>query len=207
MLCGRWESYPREFAKCRRCRKAKYCGKECQSTAWSEGHRFWCSAKEPEEDAEHQAAANGNAGLTVVQGATATNRAERRAQRERERQAHAEAQMQARAAMGAMRTAVSALRIDPDTTVALTTAPVVPRTDVQGQPPPPPAAPTGAAAWAASILTLRRPRGPVDNAGGTTDALTRLAMTDQVANTGTTPGRGAGPSTSASDGSDDMVLG
>ncbi|TFK61709.1 hypothetical protein BDN72DRAFT_965010, partial [Pluteus cervinus] len=24
MLCGRWESYPREFAKCRRCRKAKY---------------------------------------------------------------------------------------------------------------------------------------------------------------------------------------
>lgn len=49
MLCGRWETYPREFAKCRRCRKAKYCGKECQSTAWSEGHRFWCSAKEGEE--------------------------------------------------------------------------------------------------------------------------------------------------------------
>ncbi|KAF6746909.1 hypothetical protein DFP72DRAFT_759905, partial [Ephemerocybe angulata] len=50
MLCGRWESYPREFAKCRRCRKAKYCGKECQSTAWSEGHRFWCSAKDAEEE-------------------------------------------------------------------------------------------------------------------------------------------------------------
>ncbi|KAF9446068.1 hypothetical protein P691DRAFT_777117 [Macrolepiota fuliginosa MF-IS2] len=50
MLCGRWEAYPREFAKCRRCRKAKYCGKECQSTAWSEGHRFWCSAKDVEED-------------------------------------------------------------------------------------------------------------------------------------------------------------
>ncbi|KAF8867556.1 MYND domain-containing protein, partial [Mucidula mucida] len=46
MLCGRWETVPREFAKCRRCRKAKYCGKECQSTAWSEGHRFWCSARE-----------------------------------------------------------------------------------------------------------------------------------------------------------------
>ena len=44
------ESYPREFAKCRRCRKAKYCGKECQSTAWSEGHRFWCSAKDVEVD-------------------------------------------------------------------------------------------------------------------------------------------------------------
>lgn len=49
MLCGKWESYPREFAKCRRCRKAKYCGKECQSRAWSEGHRFWCSAREMDE--------------------------------------------------------------------------------------------------------------------------------------------------------------
>lgn len=51
VICGRWEAYPREFAKCRRCRKAKYCGKECQSTAWSEGHRFWCSAKDGDEDA------------------------------------------------------------------------------------------------------------------------------------------------------------
>ncbi|KAJ3915394.1 hypothetical protein F5877DRAFT_23698, partial [Lentinula edodes] len=50
MLCGRWEEYPREFAKCRRCRKAKYCGKECQSTAWSEGHRFWCSAKDADDE-------------------------------------------------------------------------------------------------------------------------------------------------------------
>ncbi|ORY35734.1 hypothetical protein BCR39DRAFT_460837 [Naematelia encephala] len=41
MSCGRWESFPREFAKCRRCRKAKYCSKDCQSKAWSEGHRFW----------------------------------------------------------------------------------------------------------------------------------------------------------------------
>lgn len=43
MSCGKWESSPRQFAKCRRCRKAKYCSKECQSKAWSEGHRFWCS--------------------------------------------------------------------------------------------------------------------------------------------------------------------
>lgn len=53
MLCGRWESYPREFAKCRRCRKAKYCGKECQSTAWSEGHRFWCSTKDSSNSHSH----------------------------------------------------------------------------------------------------------------------------------------------------------
>lgn len=43
MTCGKWEASPRQFAKCRRCRKAKYCSKECQSKAWSEGHRFWCS--------------------------------------------------------------------------------------------------------------------------------------------------------------------
>ncbi|KAG8907174.1 hypothetical protein FRB99_005146 [Tulasnella sp. 403] len=48
MVCGKWETYPREFAKCRRCRKAKYCGKECQSKAWADGHRFWCSSRDAE---------------------------------------------------------------------------------------------------------------------------------------------------------------
>lgn len=60
MLCGKWESYPREFAKCRRCRKAKYCGKECQSRAWSEGHRFWCSAREMDEAGAAGAVAGAN---------------------------------------------------------------------------------------------------------------------------------------------------
>lgn len=46
--CGIWETYTREFAKCRRCRKAKYCSKECQSKAWSAGHRYWC-CKNPKE--------------------------------------------------------------------------------------------------------------------------------------------------------------
>ncbi|WFD06032.1 hypothetical protein MVES1_001370 [Malassezia vespertilionis] len=46
MLCGKWEAYPREFAKCRRCRKAKYCSKQCQSKGWQMGHRFWCSARD-----------------------------------------------------------------------------------------------------------------------------------------------------------------
>jgi MYND finger len=96
VLCGRWESYPREFAKCRRCRKAKYCGKECQSTAWSEGHRFWCSAKDGDEEATEQmvgdqpsgpgsAGDGGDAAATGVGTMTAAMRAERRAERERER--------------------------------------------------------------------------------------------------------------------------
>lgn len=40
--CKKRETVPREFAKCRRCRRAKYCSKECQSRAWSDGHKYWC---------------------------------------------------------------------------------------------------------------------------------------------------------------------
>ena len=32
VLCGQWEQYPWQFAKCWRCRKAKYCGKDFQSS-------------------------------------------------------------------------------------------------------------------------------------------------------------------------------
>lgn len=39
--CGKWEEYPRQFAKCRRCKRTKYCSKECQSNLW-EYHRHWC---------------------------------------------------------------------------------------------------------------------------------------------------------------------
>ncbi|KAJ7098398.1 hypothetical protein C8R44DRAFT_717147 [Mycena epipterygia] len=103
MLCGRWEKYPREFAKCRRCRKAKYCGKECQSTAWSEGHRFWCSAKEGDDapdttvaisSASNMATSASNATITpdapdpnaiIPVGAERRERRERHAARERER--------------------------------------------------------------------------------------------------------------------------
>lgn len=49
MQCGVWENYPREFAKCRRCRKAKYCSKSCQSKAWQFGHRYWCAKAAPRE--------------------------------------------------------------------------------------------------------------------------------------------------------------
>ena len=44
--CGKWEEYTRQFAKCRRCRRTKYCSKECQKGAWG-SHRFWCVAAEP----------------------------------------------------------------------------------------------------------------------------------------------------------------
>lgn len=40
--CQRWESQPREFPKCRRCKRPKYCSKHCQLQAWSL-HRYWCT--------------------------------------------------------------------------------------------------------------------------------------------------------------------
>ncbi|CAK4034378.1 related to MYND-type zinc finger samB [Lecanosticta acicola] len=49
--CGKWEEYTRQFAKCRRCRRTKYCSKECQKGAWG-SHRFWCVAAEDGRDGE-----------------------------------------------------------------------------------------------------------------------------------------------------------
>ncbi|KAK6465797.1 hypothetical protein DFJ63DRAFT_333208 [Scheffersomyces coipomensis] len=39
--CGKWEQSPREFSKCRRCKRTKYCSRECQMKAWH-CHRNWC---------------------------------------------------------------------------------------------------------------------------------------------------------------------
>lgn len=39
--CQKWEVKLRQFAKCRRCRRTKYCSKECQKSAWVY-HRHWC---------------------------------------------------------------------------------------------------------------------------------------------------------------------
>ncbi|OAQ31045.1 hypothetical protein K457DRAFT_40220, partial [Linnemannia elongata AG-77] len=70
--CGKWETKPREFAKCRRCRKAKYCSKQCQSKAWNEGHRWWCIEKK----AETMASANATTGtITATCAASATTSA------------------------------------------------------------------------------------------------------------------------------------
>ncbi|KAL7930534.1 hypothetical protein V8C35DRAFT_154032 [Trichoderma chlorosporum] len=41
--CGKWEEFTRQFAKCRRCRRTKYCSKDCQKSAWA-FHRHWCVA-------------------------------------------------------------------------------------------------------------------------------------------------------------------
>ncbi|TKX24938.1 MYND-type zinc finger protein samB [Elsinoe australis] len=49
--CGKWEQWPRQFAKCRRCRRTKYCSKDCQKGAWGT-HRFWCVAAEEARDGE-----------------------------------------------------------------------------------------------------------------------------------------------------------
>lgn len=44
--CGTWEQSARQFAKCRRCRRTKYCSKPCQKEAWV-FHRHWCQVATP----------------------------------------------------------------------------------------------------------------------------------------------------------------
>lgn len=39
--CGKWEDHPKQFSKCRRCKRAKYCSRECQAKAWV-FHKHWC---------------------------------------------------------------------------------------------------------------------------------------------------------------------
>ncbi|KAL0086964.1 hypothetical protein F4703DRAFT_1706852, partial [Phycomyces blakesleeanus] len=69
MSCGKWESGPREFAKCRRCRKAKYCSKACQSIAWGDGHRWWCSERQATREQSHLDALGPSAINTANMGA------------------------------------------------------------------------------------------------------------------------------------------
>ncbi|KAI9316988.1 hypothetical protein BX666DRAFT_1857831 [Dichotomocladium elegans] len=64
MHCRRREQKPREFAKCRRCRKAKYCSKQCQSRAWNDGHRWWCIERQPPSSAVMVAPTNTANGTT-----------------------------------------------------------------------------------------------------------------------------------------------
>lgn len=39
--CGKWENFPKEFSKCKKCKRTKYCSRECQMRAWH-CHRNWC---------------------------------------------------------------------------------------------------------------------------------------------------------------------
>ncbi|KAL6453067.1 MUB1 MYND-type zinc finger protein MUB1 [Candida maltosa Xu316] len=41
--CHKWEDFPRQFAKCKLCKRAKYCSKKCQMESWK-SHRNWCVA-------------------------------------------------------------------------------------------------------------------------------------------------------------------
>lgn len=66
--CGKWEQFQRQFAKCRRCRRTKYCSKECQKGAWG-SHRFWCVAAE--EGPREPGAPAGDAGPAPFDGAMA----------------------------------------------------------------------------------------------------------------------------------------
>lgn len=159
-MCGRWESFPREFAKCRRCRKAKYCGKECQSVAWSEGHRFWCSAKDNEDDVDRDREGDNfrlNGGNSTS-GGTVTGRLERRAAREQERQARLDAR--AIEEFGPRQTTTITVPGGASTITPAATPTATVTADTQRQRP----AVQGAFGTNWSFSTLRRPRRTDDGA-------------------------------------------
>ncbi|KAJ2817257.1 hypothetical protein FBU31_006286, partial [Coemansia sp. 'formosensis'] len=70
--CQKWELHPNEFAKCRRCRKAKYCSKACQSSAWQEGHRNWCNERNPSSTGNHGSMDGDAAVVAAAAAATVT---------------------------------------------------------------------------------------------------------------------------------------
>ncbi|KAJ2895233.1 hypothetical protein IWW38_002358 [Coemansia aciculifera] len=69
--CQKWELQPNEFSKCRRCRKAKYCSKNCQSLAWQEGHRNWCNERNPSSTG-NPGSMDGDAAVVAAAAAAAT---------------------------------------------------------------------------------------------------------------------------------------
>ncbi|MBQ5154056.1 hypothetical protein EGM85_12450, partial [Macrococcus caseolyticus] len=62
--CGKWEQFPRQFAKCRRCKRTKYCSKSCQLKAWSM-HRYWC-APSPSSQPSTQTSVSQASGVTTI---------------------------------------------------------------------------------------------------------------------------------------------
>ncbi|CAR29187.1 hypothetical protein ZYGR_0Z01080 [Zygosaccharomyces rouxii] len=67
--CGKWEDYPRQFAKCRRCKRTKYCSRDCQLKAWTY-HRYWCH-----EVGSGMNTAASNTGANTPGGSTASSSA------------------------------------------------------------------------------------------------------------------------------------
>lgn len=65
--CGKWEDYPRQFAKCRRCKRTKYCSRDCQLKAWTY-HRYWCH-----EVGSGVNTASSNTGANTPSGSTASS--------------------------------------------------------------------------------------------------------------------------------------
>lgn len=73
MRCVKWEQYAREFAKCRRCRRAKYCSKTCQSEAWTQGHRYWCHKVASRRGESGEVPARSSAAVDAAAGASAAS--------------------------------------------------------------------------------------------------------------------------------------
>lgn len=61
--CGKWEDHPKQFPKCRRCKRTKYCSRLCQLESW-DYHRFWCQESHSNTTAGTPTSAGNNAPST-----------------------------------------------------------------------------------------------------------------------------------------------
>ncbi|CAL1189238.1 unnamed protein product [Candida parapsilosis] len=71
--CGKWEKYPREFSKCRRCKRTKYCSRDCQMKAWH-CHRNWCIPSSSSSSASNQTSTSATAHQNTQDDPTAAGR-------------------------------------------------------------------------------------------------------------------------------------
>ncbi|KAI9216572.1 hypothetical protein BC828DRAFT_393283 [Blastocladiella britannica] len=79
--CSHTEPAPNSFARCARCRTVRYCSRECQVSAWTQGHRYWCAssstaavvANKPTEESEQEARRRSEERTTVAAATTTSS--------------------------------------------------------------------------------------------------------------------------------------
>lgn len=129
--CGKWEDYPKQFSKCRRCKRTKYCSRECQTKAWT-FHKHWCVPVNQSPNESSSSAHNHIHSTTQPQMGNAHNNDNNRETPREEFIGHVE-EIIPRRAFNRNVTAVTAdesSNIDADTSVSTNGPPTVPATAV-----------------------------------------------------------------------------
>ncbi|KAJ3374640.1 hypothetical protein GGF31_006537 [Allomyces arbusculus] len=104
LTCARVECVDGEFARCGRCRAARYCSRACQAASWTRGHRHWCAGTACSEPTVGKNSPTGAA----VQAPVWQQQAPREEEREEEEEKEKEVESRRTAAVADSRTASAA---------------------------------------------------------------------------------------------------